>query len=78
MANTPIEVLEKGWNFQKTMIPRADGHTGMYAPWWYGWAIIDAFMAGYQAGQAESSDLLADKAGVNAVLEPTEHVKEPV
>lgn len=32
----------------ETMVAKADGFHGP-APWWYGWAIRDAFMAGWRA-----------------------------
>ena len=74
MTDIPLEVLDKSWNFRETMVARADGHAG-HAPWWYGWAIIHAFMAGYQAGRAEGR--LLPTAEEDTVLKPTEHMKEP-
>jgi hypothetical protein len=41
----PIEELEAANAFRDTMIPRADGKMGP-APYWYGWAVFDAFLAG--------------------------------
>ena len=63
VVDAPIEVLEKSWSFRDTMVARADGHAG-HAPWWHGWVIIHAFMAGYQSGRAEGRLLPTAKAGV--------------
>lgn len=41
----PIEELQAGDEFRKTLVPRADAHNGP-APLWHGWAIMDAFLAG--------------------------------
>ena len=55
-----IEDIEAGDAFRETMIPRADA-INLGAPMWYGWAIMDAYLAGLYAGRAETGlpELLA-------------------
>jgi hypothetical protein len=45
MTDRPIEEIIAGDNFRDTLVPRADWHH-IGAPVWYGWAIMDAFLAG--------------------------------
>lgn len=41
----PIEELKAGDDFRNSLVTRADAdHHG--APLWYGWALMDAFLAG--------------------------------
>lgn len=41
----PIEELQAGDEFRKSLLVRADSaHHG--APLWYGWALMEAFLAG--------------------------------
>lgn len=51
MADEPIADLEAGAAFRETLVSRADAHHGP-APLWYGWAIMDAFLAGAAYGRA--------------------------
>lgn len=45
MNERPIEELIAGEAFRNTLVQRADAdHHG--APLWYGWALMDAFLAG--------------------------------
>ena len=41
----PIEELEAAHAFRATLLDRADGEMG-HAPFWHGWAVFDAFLAG--------------------------------
>ena len=34
--------------YRDALVPRADGHHGLY-PWWYGWAVMAAYLAGVTA-----------------------------
>jgi hypothetical protein len=45
MTDRPIEELVAGDKFRDTLVPRADHMNGAF-PMWYGWAIMDAFLAG--------------------------------
>lgn len=40
----PIEEIEAGDAFVKSLVPRADASNPY--PLWHGWAIMDAFLAG--------------------------------
>lgn len=51
-AERPIEELQAGNAFRETLIPRADAHN-IGAPLWYGWAIMDAFLAGIDYARKE-------------------------
>jgi hypothetical protein len=43
----PIELLKAADDFVHAMVPRADG--GGSIPWWHGWALRDAYIAGFNA-----------------------------
>ena len=45
MTPRPIEQIKAGKAFRDTMIARADTWIGN-TPLWFGWAIMDAFLAG--------------------------------
>jgi len=47
----PIGDLVRAKEFRDTLLPRADGQIIDGSPFWYGWAIIDAYIAGLQAGR---------------------------
>lgn len=40
-----IEDMKAGDAFRQSIVPKADYHRGA-APMWYGWAVMDAFLAG--------------------------------
>jgi len=40
-----LDDLQAGDAFRATLIPKADAYDGQ-APLWYGWALMDAFLAG--------------------------------
>ena len=52
MSSTPTA---RAHQFVLTMEPRADFNDPY--PAWYGWAIRDAWMAGYHAGMKDESDV---------------------
>ena len=60
--SSEIDDLCAGNDFRERMLPSANGFQGG-APWWHGWVIMDAYLAGLKAGRAEKSperrDLLA-------------------
>ncbi len=45
MDERPIEELQAGEEFRRSLLPRADGDLHG-APLWHGWAIMEAFLAG--------------------------------
>lgn len=47
-----IEDLQAADDFRKTVLDRADGKLGTW-PWWHGWVITDAYLAGLKAGREE-------------------------
>lgn len=48
----PIEEIQASEAFRETMIPKADHvrHSGV--PMWFGWVIMDAYLAGIDYGRA--------------------------
>ena len=50
--SVPSEDLQLGNAFRDSMLPRADGYLGTY-PFWYGWVIMDSFLAGIDEGRKE-------------------------
>lgn len=48
----PIEDLEAGDAFRKSLLDRADGSRDG-APLWHGWALMDAFLAGLDHARAQ-------------------------
>jgi len=46
----PAEDMDAGEAFRQSMRPRADAYDGA-APLWYGWVIMDAFLAGAKHGR---------------------------
>lgn len=48
----PIEDLEAANAFRQTLLERADGEMG-HAPFWHGWAIFDAFLAGLDHARSQ-------------------------
>jgi hypothetical protein len=57
--------------FRESMLPRADGNdyaNFRFQPYWHGWALVEAFEAGRQAGKAEER---AACAKVAAQYEPS-------
>ena len=51
MPKEPIEDLAAGDNFRDTLVPLADFQSAS-GPAWFGWAIMDAFLAGAAYGRA--------------------------
>lgn len=47
----PLELLEAGNKFRDSLVERADAEGQGHAPLWYGWAIMDAFIAGAKFGR---------------------------
>jgi len=45
MTDRPIEDIQAGDEFRKSLVERADDWKGP-APLWHGWALMDAFLAG--------------------------------
>jgi hypothetical protein len=45
MPNRPIEDIQAGAIFRRSLIERADATLGN-APLWHGWALMDAFLSG--------------------------------
>ena len=45
MKDKTLELIA-AYSFVEKMVPSADGREGGYAPYWYGWALQDAFKAG--------------------------------
>ena len=42
-----VEEMSAGYDFRDQLIQKADGYIGT-APYWHGWAIMDAFLAGIE------------------------------
>jgi hypothetical protein len=49
----PIEDLQAANEYRASLIERADAHHG-HAPLWHGWAIFDAFLAGFDHARRQS------------------------
>lgn len=45
MNLSPVELA--AYKFVEQMLPKVDGHNGIY-PYWYGWVIREAFEAGFE------------------------------
>ena len=58
------EELE-AYNFVDKIKPRADGFHGL-APWWYGWALREAFEAGFNYHKKISNQSLQGTGGTSA------------
>lgn len=56
----PIEELVAGNDFRDTMLPRADSDFHG-APLWYGWVIMEAFLAGIDWARANEQSVLERK-----------------
>lgn len=44
--NDELPELMAASKFRDLLIDKADGRTNGFYPWWYGWAIVEAFRAG--------------------------------
>lgn len=55
----PIKDLNAGDAFRQSLIPRADGHSSR-APMWFGWALMDAFLAGVDHGRTHPPFTMED------------------
>ena len=53
----PIEDLQAGDEFRKSLLDRADDWKGP-APLWHGWALMDAFLAGVNHGRQAALESL--------------------
>lgn len=51
----PIEDLRAGDAFRELMLGRADGTNGPY-PWWHGWVIMYAFLAGIKHAEEKHKE----------------------
>jgi len=51
-AARPLEEIKAGHEFRESLIPRADDWRGG-APMWFGWSIMDAFLAGIDWARAK-------------------------
>ena len=51
-SDRQIDDLEAGEVFRQSVVARADGASPNGYPWWHGWVIMDAFIAG--AGYARA------------------------
>lgn len=54
LTERPIEELTAGNDFRLSLVPRADGDR-IGAPLWFGWALMDAFLAGVDYGRQTAS-----------------------
>lgn len=52
MSERPIEDLLAGDAFRNSLVAKADEHHGE-SPLWYGWALMDAFLAGLDHARAQ-------------------------
>ncbi len=43
-----VDLIEAD-GFRQGVISKADGKTENGSPWWYGWVIVDAYLAGVKA-----------------------------
>lgn len=55
MTERPIDEIKAGDAFRSSLIERADYMIGS-APIWYGWAIMDAFLAGIDYARKSDAD----------------------
>lgn len=63
--NIPEDALLEAANtYRNTLLQKADGHANGTSPYWHGWAIFDAYVAGVRAErerwQAEMAALKAE------------------
>lgn len=49
----PIEDVVAANAYRDTLINRADGGFDWGCPWWHGWVIVEAYLAGLDAGRKE-------------------------
>lgn len=55
MTERAIEEIQAGDEFRNSLIGRADSWNGP-APLWYGWALMDAFLAGIDHERKRRTD----------------------
>lgn len=78
MTDRPIEELQAGDAFRLSLVERADARTIIgNAPLWYGWAIMDAFLAGidyarvdgqHEYGGPSKHELIAERGRLRELL----------
>jgi len=61
MRNEPLqrkehdEMLSAAYQFRESLLPRADEHAHGQYPLWHGWAIVEAFEAGWKFAREQQS-----------------------
>lgn len=53
MSGDNIEDVAAADAYRQTLLVRADGHNP--SPFWYGWVIMEAYLAGLKVGREESA-----------------------
>lgn len=43
-----LEPLAAAYQFVESMVDKSDGGHLAHGPWWYGWALREAFLAGVE------------------------------
>ena len=59
MSERPIEELKAGYKFRDSLVPKADAILAG-SPVWYGWALMEAFMAGIDYARTRARDEAGD------------------
>jgi hypothetical protein len=54
-SDAEAALLAQADEYRAGLMSRADG-VNAGAPWWYGWVIVEAYLAGYRAAKGEADD----------------------
>lgn len=49
--------LRAAMDWVESMVPHADGNSSTASPWWYGWALREAYLAGLKAGRKGQKEM---------------------
>jgi hypothetical protein len=61
MAEEIDKDLLAAYQFVDSMVSRADGHVNGFAPWWHGWALREAWLAGVKSGKGKQMSIISGK-----------------
>jgi hypothetical protein len=68
MGLQPEATMLAAYAYVDTMISKADATTVQGAPLWHGWALREAWLAGYRHAEKERDETLAEVARLRAAL----------